>query len=381
VRGARTVEPMRTHPIVQRPLVALAASVALLGLAAGCASSSDGATTTTTSSAEPTTTAAPATGVPVGDPEDVTTGLDAPWSMTFVGQTTLISERDSGKVLELLGDGTTRTVGTVPGVVHRAEDGLLGLAVSDQQDLYAYSTGTDGNRVQRFELTGRPGSYGLGAAQTILDDIPANSTHNGGRLAFGPDGMLYVTVGDAQDRPAAQDTGSLSGKILRMTTRGEVPADNPIPGSLVYSYGHRNVQGIGWADDGTMFASEFGQDTWDELNIIEPGGNYGWPDAEGQAGDARFIDPVQQWPTKEASPSGIVVAGDTVFVANLRGEVLRAIPVGDPSTATDHYQGTYGRLRAVAVGPDGFLWLLTNNTDGRGDPARGDDRILRVRLS
>jgi glucose/arabinose dehydrogenase len=367
--------------------VALAASVTLLGLAAGCSSSSDGAASTgapspaTTAAAGPDSTPALERGVPIGDPEDVTTGLDSPWSMAFVGQTTLISERDSGTVLELLGDGTTRRVGTVPGVVHTAEDGLLGLAVSDQQELYAYSTGPDGNRVQRFELTGRPGSYGLGSAETILDGIPSNSTHNGGRLAFGPDGMLYVTVGDAQNRPAAQDTGSLSGKILRMTPSGKVPADNPFPGSLVYSYGHRNVQGIGWADDGTMFASEFGQDTWDELNIIEPGGNYGWPNVEGMAGEAGYIDPVQQWPTRDASPSGIVVAGDTVFIANLRGQVLRAVPIDDPSTATEYYQGEFGRLRAVAVGPDGELWILTNNTDGRGDPTRGDDRILRVRLS
>ena len=318
--------------------------------------------------------------MPVGEPTDVTTGLEAPWSVAFIGQSALISERDSGRVLELLGDGTTRTVGTVDGVVHGGEGGLLGIAVDDEQRLYAYSTGSDGNRVQRFELTGRPGSLGLGAAETILDGIPSNSTHNGGRLAFGPDGMLYVSVGDAQNRPAAQDTSSPSGKILRMTPDGDVPADNPFPDSLVYSYGHRNVQGLAWADDGTMFASEFGQDTWDELNIITAGGNYGWPEVEGIADTEGFIDPVQQWATDDASPSGIVISHGTVFIANLRGQVLRAVPVDDPSTSTDYYSGVYGRLRAVGIGPDGSLWIVTNNTDGRGNPSAGDDRILSVEL-
>src|SRR5690606_4547873 len=134
-----------------------------------------------------------------------------------------------------------------------------------------------------------------------------------------------------------------------------------------YSYGHRNPQGIAWDAQGTMYASEFGQDTWDELNVIEAGGNYGWPEAEGIAGDDAFIDPVQQWHPADASPSGMVIAEDRIYIANLRGQRLREIPIADITTAAEHWVGEYGRLRDVTVGPDGELWVLTNNTDGRGN--------------
>ncbi|MBO0608931.1 PQQ-dependent sugar dehydrogenase [Myceligenerans salitolerans] len=318
---------------------------------------------------------------PAGEPRAVATGLEAPWSIAFLGSTPLISERDSADVLELRGDGTTRVVGTVEGVSAEGEGGLLGLAVDDEGRLFAYSTGEDGNRVQRFELTGEPGALGLGPGETVLDGIPSASFHDGGRIAFGPDGMLYVTTGDAGDGDAAQDLGSLAGKILRMTPGGEVPGDNPFDGSFVYSYGHRNPQGIDWARDGTMFASEFGQNTWDELNVITPGGNYGWPVVEGVAGDDRYVDPVQQWSPREASPSGLGIAGGTIFVANLRGSVLRAVPVAEPSRSAEFWPGQYGRLRDVTVSPAGDLWFLTNNTDGRGTPGPDDDRLLAVPLA
>lgn len=324
---------------------------------------------------------APRAVAPAGGPIDVTTGLDAPWSIVFIGDTALIGERDSGRVREVLPDGSTREAGVVDGVSHGGEGGLLGLAVDTDDRLYAYSTSEDGNRVRRHELRGSPGSFSLGPAETIVDGLPAARTHNGGRIAFGPDGMLYVAVGDASRPAEAQDLGSLAGKILRMTPDGQVPGDNPFTGSPVYSYGHRNVQGMGWAADGTMFASEFGQNTWDELNVIVPGGNYGWPDAEGAAGREGFIDPVQQWEPADASPSGLAVVAGTVFIANLRGQVLRAVPVSEPAVAEDHYAGEYGRLRDVAPAPDGSLWLLTNNTDGRGEPRDGDDRVLSVELA
>jgi glucose/arabinose dehydrogenase len=318
---------------------------------------------------------------PVGTPTDVVTGLDAPWSIVFADDSALISERGSGKILELQEDGSTRSIGTVPGVSAVGESGLLGLAIDDQDRLYAYSTADDGNRIQRFELEGSPGDYSLGAATTILDGLPSNTFHDGGRIAFGPDGLLYVSVGDAGASDDAQDRRSLAGKILRMTTDGDVPNDNPFPGSLVYSLGHRNVQGLGWAEDGTMFAAEFGQDTWDELNIIEPGANYGWPEVEGKGGGDDFVDPVQQWGTDDASPSGLAVVDGTIFIANLRGEVLRGIPVSDPSVSREYFAGKYGRLRTVLEAPDGDLWIVTNNTDGRGSPRDGDDRILAVGLS
>ncbi len=221
----------------------------------------------------------------------------------------------------------------------------------------------------------------LGDPRSVVDGLPSATNHNGGRIAIGPDGMLYASVGDALDRSSAQDLGALSGKILRMTPDGDVPADNPFPGSLVYSYGHRNVQGLGWAQDGTMFAAEFGQDTWDELNVIVPGGNYGWPQAEGSDGAGGFVDPVQQWSPSEASPSGLAVVAGTVFIANLRGQVLRAVPVATPGESVEYFSGELGRLRAVALAPDGHLWLLTGSTDGRGSPGPDDDRILSVSLS
>jgi glucose/arabinose dehydrogenase len=367
---------------------AVAGTVAmLLAATAACGSSGGDATpvtqpapTATTAEPSPTTTspAALAAVMPVGEPTDVVTGLDAPWSVAFVGDTALVSERDSGRVLEVLDGGSTREVATVD-AEHGGEGGLLGLAVAAGQ-LYAYSTGPDGNRIQRFPLTGSTGSYGLGDPTTIIDGLPAAGIHNGGRLAFGPDGMLYASVGDAGQAEKAQDLGHLGGKILRLTPDGEVPADNPFPGSLVWSLGHRNVQGLAWTADGTMYASEFGQNTWDELNRITPGANYGWPVVEGIAGRDGFVDPLQQWPTSEASPSGLAAVGGTLFMANLRGQVLRAVPVADPSTATELYDGTYGRLRAAVLAPDGSLWIVTNNTDGRGNPKAGDDRILRVEL-
>ena len=165
-----------------------------------------------------------------------------------------------------------------------------------------------------------------------------------------------------------------------MTPDGAVPEDNPFPGSLVYSLGHRNPQGLAWSADGTMFATEFGQNTWDELNVITPGSNYGWPMIEGAAGQSGFVDPVQQWAPSAASPSGMTRIGGTLFIANLRGAVLRAVPVADPGTSTDYYAGEYGRIRAVTQAPDGTLWFVTNNPDGQSTPGPEDDRIMSVGL-
>lgn len=376
----------------RRVLAAAAAGTCILLAGCTAAPSPAPATTSPAPATSSTPPSAPASSVPAtdpapaaaaaiaGTPQPVATGLNAPWSVVFRDGTPLVSERNSGQVLELSPEGSARSIGTVQGVAARGESGLLGLAVSSQGDLYVYSTAADGNRVQRFPVNGEPGSLSLGQPDTLLERIPSASIHDGGRIAFGPDGMLYVTAGDASRRDSAQDRDSLAGKILRMTPDGGVPADNPFPGSLVYSYGHRNPQGLAWADDGTMFATEFGQNTWDELNIITPGANYGWPTVEGIAGRPGFVDPVQQWQPGAASPSGMAHAGGTLFLANLRGQVLRSVPVSDPATSTEHFSREYGRIRDVALAPDGRLWFLTNNTDGRGDPRPGDDRILAVDL-
>lgn len=304
-------------------------------------------------------------------------GLDAPWSIAFHDGTPLVSERDSARILEVGADGGTRQVAVIDGVAPGGEGGLLGLAVHDDE-LFTYFTGGGENRVERRPITGSPGALVLGAPTTVIDGIPAARTHNGGRIAFGPDGMLYITTGDAGDRDSAQDLDALSGKILRITPDGAVPDDNPDPDSPVYTSGHRNPQGIAWDADGRMYASEFGQDTWDELNVIDAGGNYGWPEVEGIAGDDRYIDPVQQWSPSEASPSGIAVAGGAILIANLRGERLRMVPLDDLSTSSESDHGGLGRLRDVVVTPDGGVWVLTNNTDGRGSPREGDDRIVPV---
>ena len=307
----------------------------------------------------------------------VTTGLQAPWAIAFHGGAALLSERDSARILELAPDGATREVGVIDGVTPGGEGGLLGLAVLEGQ-LFSYATTGTGNRIERRALRGEPGSLALGPAELVLEAIPSAAHHNGGRLKLGPDQMLYVTTGDAGDRGSAQDLDSLAGKILRLTPDGAVPDDNPFPGSPVYSYGHRNPQGIAWAEDGQLVASEFGQNTWDELNLIEPGGNYGWPDVEGIGDREGYLDPLLQWPPEEASPSGIAITGGSVYIACLRGQRLRRVPLADPSAETELLVGEAARLRDAVIAPDGSLWVLTNTTDGRGDPAPEGDRVLRV---
>ena len=311
-------------------------------------------------------------------PAVAATGLQSPWSIAFLERTPIISERDTARILELLPGGELREIGVVEGVVHGGEGGLLGLAVDDERRLYAYSTGPNGNRIDRFAIEGAPGALALGARETILDGVPSGRIHNGGRIRFGPDGMLYVGTGDASERGLAQDPGSLGGKILRMTPDGQAPPDNPFPGSLVYSLGHRNVQGLAWAPDGTLLATEFGQDTWDELNVIVAGGNYGWPVVEGVAGDPAFVDPVQQWAPVDASPSGLAIAGGAAFVANLRGASLRVVPLDDLAASELRHLGEFGRVRDAVVGPDGSIWVLTSNTDGRGEPGPDDDRLVLI---
>ncbi|CAM5679758.1 PQQ-dependent sugar dehydrogenase OS=Streptomyces tendae OX=1932 GN=GUR47_36570 PE=4 SV=1 [Streptomyces tendae] len=207
--------------------------------------------------------------------------------------------------------------------------------------------------------------------------------HNGGRIAFGPDRMLYAGTGESGDTGLSQDKDSLGGKILRLTPDGEPVPGNPFPDSPVYSYGHRNVQGLAWDDRQRLFASEFGQDTWDELNAIKPGDNYGWPEAEGKGGGSGFHDPVAQWKTDDASPSGIAWAEGSVWMAGLRGERLWRIPLKGTEASADpqaFLEGEYGGLRSVASAGGDKLWLVTSNTDGRGDAKGDDDRVLELEV-
>lgn len=319
----------------------------------------------------------------------VATGLTTPWGVGFLPDgTALVTERDTAKLLAIdPGSGrVVRTVGVVDGVVPSGEGGLLGLAVSPRfttdRTVYVYFTAAKDNRIAAVTLD--PGATSIAAQQVILSGIPAASIHNGGRLLAAPDGSLFVGTGDAGDSSRAQDLASLGGKILHILGDGSPAPGNPLPAApLVYSYGHRNVQGLALDASGRLWASEFGQNTYDELNLIQPGGNYGWPDVEGPSDDPRFVPPFRYWPTSDASPSGLAIVGDTALMATLRGERLWLIPLAGSAGATEPVpllEGEYGRLRTVLTTPDGAVWLTTSNTDGRGSVRPGDDRILRLSI-
>jgi glucose/arabinose dehydrogenase len=312
----------------------------------------------------------------------VATGLEVPWGLAFLpDKSALVAERDSAKIKRIAG-GQVTEVGSVPGVDSSAEGGLLGLAVDpkypERPYVYAYySTGED-NRIAR--LTYQDGR--ISEPEVILQGIPMAAIHNGGRLRFGPDGFLYAGTGDGGDRPNSQNDDSLGGKILRITTDGKPAPGNP-DGRLWYSKGHRNVQGLAFGGS-QLYAAEFGQDTWDELNAITAGANYGWPAAEGISQLDGMIDPIAQWRTSEASPSGITFAQGYIFMAGLRGGRLWAIPVANGQRTGEpvsFFLWKFGRLRTVEAAPDGSLWLTTSNTDGRGTPKPGDDRILRITIT
>ncbi|MGH3802150.1 MAG: PQQ-dependent sugar dehydrogenase [Pseudonocardiaceae bacterium] len=308
--------------------------------------------------------------------------LQVPWALDFLPDgTALVTERNSRMISTIAPDGTTQAVQRLSEVGGGGEGGLLGIAVSPRYDrdqtVFVYYTTDIDNRIARLRLGQRP--------EPILTGIPAGSNHNGGRLAFGPDGYLYAGTGDAGDRSRSQNVGDLGGKILRLTGDGASAAGNPFPGSPVYSFGHRNVQGLAWDSRHRLYASEFGQNRFDELNRIEPGSNYGWPNVEGRGGGDRYVAPIATWPTSEASPSGIAISADIVVLACLRGERLWLVQLdkdgnteGDPRAILD---GAFGRLRDVAVAPDGSLWTTTSNRDGRGSARRNDDAIIRIPAS
>jgi glucose/arabinose dehydrogenase len=402
------VAPSYAHVSSSGLLRATAVAVAAILTASGCSTAPEGEPAPVPSSTadihhSPTprasdapapstgdaTAAVPAAGPvqPTGETRVIATGLNLPWSMVRLDTgATLVSERDTAVIKEVSDSGAVRDVGSVAGVVPGGEGGLLGLAVwtgtataPSTPWLYAYFTGSVDNRVVRMPLLGTAGSYSLGAAEPILTGMPKAGNHNGGRIKFGPDGALYITAGDAGVRERSQNPAELGGKILRVNPDGTVPADNPFAGSPVYSYGHRNPQGIAWDRDGNLWAAEFGQNTWDELNLIEPGVNYGWPVVEGIGTDPAMRNPVHQWSTAEASPSGLLWTRDTLFLAALRGERLWSIiPTPDAVTTAAYFTGQFGRLRDVIEGPNDTLWILTNNT-GRA-PRDGDDKILEVRV-
>jgi glucose/arabinose dehydrogenase len=314
--------------------------------------------------------------------DTIATDLSVPWGLDFFANgDALVTERDTERVLRIVGPHhKVEPVGTLDLASPQGEAGVLGAAISpdfstDRLVYFYVSTDTD-NRVVRATLEdGR-----LGTPETVLDGIPNGFIHDGGRLLFGPDGYLYVSTGEGGESDRSQDKDSLGGKILRITPDGDPAPGNPFD-SPVWSYGHRNVQGLAFVD-GQLWASEFGAEDFDELNRIEKGGNYGWPEVEGEGGtDQGFVDPQLTWAVDEASPSGLAYADGHLWLAALRGQRLWRIDVdGDrASNPTAYFVGDYGRMRTVARAPDGMLWVTTSNRDGRGDPKAGDDRILLIR--
>ncbi|GAA1476160.1 PQQ-dependent sugar dehydrogenase [Nocardioides aestuarii] len=368
-----------------RRLVALALPLALL---AGCGEDPDagpGPATVTATTSEPSPSQQSDQPDERRPPEVVGTvasGLAVPWGLDFLpDRRAVVTERDSARVLVVDPDGGDPVVaGTVDEAAPQGEAGLLGVAVSPSfrrdSTIYLYvSTDTD-NRVVRATLEDDV----LGEREVVLDGIPLGGIHDGGRLAFGPDGFLYVSTGETGVGELSQDPDSLGGKILRITPDGEPAPGNPDPGSPVWSLGHRNVQGLAFDDDDRLWASELGQNTYDELNLIEPDANYGWPEAEGRSQEESFTNPRVVWSTGEASPSGLTYVDGTLWMAALGGVRLWRVDVdgGRASNPTDFFVGEYGRLRTVVTAPDGMLWVTTSNRDGRGAPSDSDDRILLV---
>jgi glucose/arabinose dehydrogenase len=325
---------------------------------------------------------------PVCGTTRVTTESDLPWGLVQMPDgTVLYGRRDVFDVVAMNPDGSGKhSVGTVPGVQGtNGEGGVLGLAVgpdfTTDRWLYIYHTSATDNRIVRIRYDG---TLRTDTLQVLLTGIPRNKYHNGGRLRFGPDGMLYAAAGDGQDPDQAQDLASLGGKVLRLRPDGGVPADNPFTGSYVWSYGHRNPQGLAFDSRGRLWEQEFGNNVMDETNIVVKGGNYGWPACEGTTGDCAgsgLIAPVRTYPVAAASCSGIAIVRDVLYIACLRGTRLyRAVISGDTLTDVQQYfVGTYGRLRTVEPSNDGNLWLTTS-TGGDKDsvPNNSNEQILKV---
>ena len=330
--------------------------------------------------------AAPVPATPAQEPPtatvsgDIATGLVSPWGLAPLPDgSAIVSERDTGRIVHVGADDVPTEITRIVETAAQGEGGLLGIAVDPTSTwLYAYVTTVQDNRVIRVPLDDPDADRDV-----VLAGIPKAEIHNGGRIGFGPDGHLYVATGDAADPDSAQDPASLAGKILRVDGSGGVPADNPFPASPVWSLGHRNVQGLAFDSSGRLWATEFGSSDADELNLIVAGGNYGWPAVEGTSGQSGFVDPQAQWsPTSTASPSGMAILGDVAYVASLRGEVLWQVPLVAERAGTPLALdlGELGRLRTVAAMPDGSLWLMTSNTDGRGDPRDADDRVIALSI-
>ncbi|KOV78576.1 carbohydrate-binding protein [Nocardia sp. NRRL S-836] len=323
------------------------------------------------------------TGVPnPGTVKQVVGGVDVPWGTAFLPDgSALVTERETFNVLRVTEAGVKTVLGKVPGAVGTGgEGGALGIEVSPTWStdrlIYVYHTYSGGNRLVRAQFDGTQ----LSNWTTLLDGVPKNRYHNGGRLRFSPDGRyLFISTGDAQNGTNAQNLNTNAGKILRIHPDGSIPADNPFAGKAIWSYGHRNVQGLDFDSQGRLWASEFGNSQQDEVNLITKGGNYGWDACEGTTGScAGTIPPKKTWSTSQASPSGLTIINDYVFVATTVGQRIYRMRIDANGNLVDqqiYFQGSYGRLRTVEVDREGDIWLTTS-TDKDG--TTGNDRVLHI---
>ena len=388
-------------------ILGVVAAATLLGVVLGCARPAAPETTPqpSTSVTQPTAQATPRPETPSEGEgiqavaELVAEELKAPWALDFAPDGRIfITEKEGNIRVFANGELQDAPYLVIEEVAPEGEGGLLGLAVdpnfASNGHFFVYYTykevsGALSNRVVRWRDTGQTAED----PTIILDRIPGNRIHNGGRLKFGPDGKLYVTIGDAASRILAQDVESLAGKILRLNSDGSVPADNPIPGSPVYSYGHRNPQGLAWhPETGGLFATEHGPVGHDEVNLIVPGGNYGWPVVGGDETGEGFIPPVLHSGIETWAPSGAAFYDGDVMPAHWQGRLLFAALRGQRIVWVDFQEPDFrhvqtrdsmfvrkhGRIRDVVLGLDGHLYFLTNNLDGRGRPREGDDLLLRI---
>ncbi len=343
-----------------------------------------GSPTQPTESAQPQPAAVTVTSLPedidLTDSRVIAENLQVPWGIAFLPDgDALVTERDTARLLRVSADGDVTPLGTVPGVTPTSEGGLLGVAVSptyaDDETVFIYVTTEADNRV----LSGTVEDLVEGRGTPVVTGIPRGDVHNGGRVEFGPDEKLYVTTGEANQPDLAQDLESLGGKILRVNPDGSIPTDNPFDGSPVWSYGHRNVQGIAWDDEGRMWETEFGSQVWDEVNLIEPGKNYGWPDVEGTGNLEGMTNPYAVFSTFAASPSGVAYADGALWLGALQGETTWRVPVKSEGLGTPKaVRLAEARTRTVVLAPDGSLWVTTSETDRRATPEAGDDRIFEV---
>jgi len=309
--------------------------------------------------------------------EILVSNLDTPWAIDFLPDGRMIFTERKGKV-SILGDDKLKVVGNID-VSEVSEAGLLGIVVDPEFNknrfVYLYYTHKNGNRVSRFVL-----NENLEDEFILLDDIPNARFHDGGRIKFGPDEMLYITTGDATKPSTAQDINSIAGKILRMNKDGTIPKDNPF-GNYVYSYGHRNPQGIAWNPlSEELYASEHGPTRNDELNLIEKGKNYGWPTECDEPSD--YTNPIRCYTEFTLAPAGIAFYKNDLYVAALRGTQLRRIVFDEDYKIIlkeEELFGDLGRIREV-IEHDGYLYIATSNRDGRGIPRLGDDKIIRVKI-